>query len=319
MSLPSSLSVSETMKILVERRPVLKPVLRAFEPVIEAFGRLAGELAGPLAERGIAVPELDLEREAQGVSLLAGWDCAGIGDCLAQSAKGMLPLLVKTEALKKSAGALEDFFAGKAASGEERDAREALAQAVLSGDDDAVVAVAEKAGIDAEVLKFAGEMCLSPVLRAMVDACVKAHGNKNPWDAGNRWQQGYCPVCGAFATIAWLARPSQEDNPFLQAGGGRRHLHCGACGADWLFKRIACPSCGSEDKGSSNIFKQSGISFGERIDWCDKCKTYLPTIDFRESEHVLDLDALALGMMHLDMVAHDKQLKPLKVSFWNAL
>ena len=187
MSLPSSLSVSETMKILVDRRPVLEPVLRAFEPVIEAFGRLAGELAGPLAERGIAVPEIDLEREAQGVSLLAGWDCAGIGDCLAQSAKGMLPLLVKTEALKKSAGALEDFFAGKAASGEERDAREALAQAVLSGDDDAVVAVAEKAGIDAEVLKFAGEMCLSPVLRAMVDACVKAHGNKNPWDAGNRW------------------------------------------------------------------------------------------------------------------------------------
>ena len=319
MSLPSSLSVSETMKILVERRPVLEPVLRAFEPVIEAFGMLAGELAAPLAERGIAVPEIDLEREAQGVSLLAGWDCAGIGDCLAQSAKGMLPLLVKTEALKKSAGALEDFFAGKATSGEVRDAREALAQAVLSGDDDAVVAVAEKAGIDAEVLKFAGEMCLSPVLRAMVDACVKAHGNKNPWDAGNRWQQGYCPVCGAFATIAWLARPSQEDNPFLQAGGGRRHLHCGACGADWLFKRIACPSCGSEDKGSSNIFKQSGISFGERIDWCDKCKTYLPTIDFRESEHVLDLDALALGMMHLDMVAHDKQLKPLKVSFWNAL
>ncbi|MBQ2476915.1 MAG: formate dehydrogenase accessory protein FdhE [Desulfovibrio sp.] len=319
MSLPSSLSVSETTKILVERRPVLEPVLRTFEPVIESFGRLAGELAAPLAERGVSVPELDLEREAQGVSLLAGWDCAGIGDCLAQSARGMLPLLVKTDALKKSAGALEDFFAGKATSGEGRDAREALAQAVLSGDDDAVVTVAEKAGIDAEVLKFAGEMCLSPVLRAMVDACVKAHGGKNPWDAGNRWQQGYCPVCGAFATIAWLARPSQEDNPFLQAGGGRRHLHCGACGADWLFKRIACPSCGSEDKGSSNIFKQSGANFGERIDWCEKCKAYLPTIDFRESEHVLDLDVLALGMMHLDMVAHDKQLRPLKVSFGNAL
>ena len=37
MSLPSSLSVSETTKILVERRPVLEPVLRAFEPVIESF------------------------------------------------------------------------------------------------------------------------------------------------------------------------------------------------------------------------------------------------------------------------------------------
>ncbi|MBQ4124759.1 MAG: formate dehydrogenase accessory protein FdhE, partial [Desulfovibrio sp.] len=121
MSLPSSLSVSETTKILVERRPVLEPVLRAFEPVIESFGRLAGELAAPLAERGVSVPELDLEREAQGVSLLAGWDCAGIGDCLAQSARGMLPLLVKTDALKKSAGALEDFFAGKATSGEGRD------------------------------------------------------------------------------------------------------------------------------------------------------------------------------------------------------
>jgi len=169
MSLPSSLNVHETIKILADRRPVLEPMLRAFEPVFEAFGRLAGELAAPLAERGIAVPELDAEREAQGVSLLAGWDCAGLADAIAQSAKGILPFLSKTDALKKSADELEAFFAGKAGCAGERDEREKLAQAVLSGDDDAVVAVAERIGINAEVLKFAGEMCLSPVLRAMVD------------------------------------------------------------------------------------------------------------------------------------------------------
>ena len=245
MSLPSSLSVPETVTILVQRRPVLEPVLRAFEPVIEAFGRIAGELEAPLAGNGTAIPELDLEREAQGVSLLAGWDCAGTADALAQSAKGMLPLLVKTDALKKSAGALEGFFAGRPAAGE-RDAREALAQAVLSGDDDAVVSVAEKAGIDAEVLKFAGEMCLTPVLRAMVDAYVKAHGGKNPWDAGNRWQQGYCPVCGAFPTIAWLARPSLEDNPFLQAGGGSFRRLAGKdsnLNLQFLLQCTACDPC----------------------------------------------------------------------------
>ena len=40
-------------------------------------------------------------------------------------------------------------------------------------------------------------------------------------------------------------------------------------------------------------------------------------MDLRECGGVPDMDAMALGMMHLDMVAARKGLSPLKASFWN--
>ena len=46
-------------------------------------------------------------------------------------------------------------------------------------------------------------------------------------------------------------------------------------------------------------------------------QSYCPTVDLRESGEVPDMDAMALGMMHLDMVAARKGLSPLKASFWN--
>ena len=65
------------------------------------------------------------------------------------------------------------------------------------------------------------------------------------------------------------------------------------------------------------ILRESGKSRGERLDWCAKCKSYCPTVDLRECGEAPDMDAMALGMMHLDMVAAHKGLSPLKASFWN--
>ena len=65
------------------------------------------------------------------------------------------------------------------------------------------------------------------------------------------------------------------------------------------------------------ILRESSGARGERLDWCTQCKSYCPTVDLREREGIPHMDAMAMGMMHLDMVASHRKLRPLKPSFWN--
>lgn len=65
------------------------------------------------------------------------------------------------------------------------------------------------------------------------------------------------------------------------------------------------------------MLRESKNAQGERLDWCTKCKTYCPSVDLRERDTTPNLDALALGLLHLDMVAAKKGLHPINPSFWN--
>ena len=109
----------------------------------------------------------------------------------------------------------------------------------------------------------------------------------------------------------------EEKNAYLAGGGGKKHLHCSLCGTDWVFRRGACPSCGKEGNDVMEMLRESKNAQGERLDWCTKCKTYCPSVDLRERDTTPNLDALALGLLHLDMVAAKKGLHPINPSFWN--
>ncbi|MBQ7584872.1 MAG: formate dehydrogenase accessory protein FdhE, partial [Desulfovibrionaceae bacterium] len=141
-----------------------------------------------------------------------------------------------------------------------------------------------------------------------------------PWDAYNTWQQGYCPVCGSYPTLAWLDKAVvDERNPFLLEGGGKKHLHCGVCGANWRFLRLSCPNCGVAESKQIEIMTCADDTHGESLDWCNKCNFYLPTIDLRERPAIPNFEAQALGMLPLELLAKEQNLKPLRLSFWNSL
>lgn len=315
-------SVSETIGDVVSWRPVLEPVLKAFEPVLLAQTELAAELADSLRASGLRLPELRADRARQGVSLLAGAHLAGAAGPLRRSAEKLLPLLGAIEAVAPHLPALEAFFLRPAGQGGDaeaspQDSRETLAEAVLSGNRETVARIAGEQGIDPLMLEFVSGFVVSSVLRALVAQSLSEDG-QGGWNEGDIWQHGHCPVCGALPSVAWLDKPSiDEKNAFLAGGGGKKHLHCGLCGADWRFRRGACPSCGQEGSGVLEVLRESGPAHGERLDWCTKCKSYCPTVDLREREFVPNLDAAAIGMIHLDMVAARKKLRPLRPSFWN--
>ena len=309
-------SVADTLADVTSRRPVLEPVLRAFEPLLSAGDALSGKLAETVRAAGLSLPELQWDRAQQGVSLLAGVSLAGIASPMRQAAEELLPLLTTIETVAPHADSLRAFFLRPVESpAESNDSRVTLAEAVVAGR--SIESIAADGGVEPDVLAFVSGFVLSPVLHAMVATALPEDGEA-PWDRDGAWQQGYCPVCGAFPTIAWLDKPLlDEKNAYLAGGGGKKHLHCSQCGTGWKFLRGACPSCGKETSGTMEMLRETEASRGERLDWCTKCNTYCPTVDLREREAVPNLDALALGMMHLDMVAARKKLRPLRPSFWN--
>lgn len=309
-------TVAQTLEEVIAWRPVLAPVLRSFEPLFSAQEELVGVLAENLKEQGVALPQGQTDRMDQGVSLLAGATFAGFSPAVRTSAEKLLPLLSRMDAVVPHKEALADFFLKSDATQAQN--VEELVAAVASGNKKAIEGLAEKIEVDPLVLHFVAGFVVAPVLRALT-SLVASSGDEAPWEVGDVWRQGYCPMCGALPTMGWMDKPAIDDkNAFLAGGGGKKHLHCGTCGADWKFRRGACPACGEEGSGVMELLRESGTAaHGERLDWCTKCKSYCPAVDLREREFIPNLDALALGMMHLDMVAARRKLKPVRPSFWN--
>lgn len=308
-------SVAQTIQDVLAWRPVLAPILRTFEPLLVAQEKLTSDLSGDLAAAGLRIPDVDAERFGQGVPLLAGATFAGSAPVVRRAAQEMLPLLAALDAVAPHEQALARFFGED----EGRAPRiEAFLAAMTADDRASLQAMADKEGIDAQILGFAGGFVACAVLHAMV-AQVPTVDGQAPWDRpGTAWRYGHCPACGALPGIAWLDRATiDEKNPYLVGGGGKKHLHCTVCGADWAFRRSACPACGEEGNKNMEILRESGISHGERIEWCNRCRGYCPCVDLRERQGTPDMDALALGMMHLDLVASQKDLHPLRATFWN--
>ena len=104
------------------------------------------------------------------------------------------------------------------------------------------------------------------------------------------WRRGHCPICGG-----------SPDFAFLDKERGARWLLCSQCDAEWLFQRLECPYCGTQDQDAMAYFTDDkGI---HRLYVCEHCRHYLKAIDLRQIEGeallplerwlTLDIDAQA--------------------------
>lgn len=304
-------SIAETVDFVVGRRPVLEPMLRSFIPLFEARDTVAAQLESELEKSGLALPPFGDDKG--GVPLLARENLNGLGTIIGMAADRLLPLLVKFDAISPYGQALESFFLPKAG---RPDDREALAQAIFGDSPRTVARIAQDHGVPPQIMDFALAFILSSALRSLVRLALRGR-EESPWDGEGAWQHGFCPVCGLYPSLAWLDRRSfDEKNAFLSGGGGKKHFHCSMCGANWKFRRAVCPACGREGDGAMSILKEEN-SLGERLEVCNECNVYCPTTDLRELEHIPNMDVMALGMTHLDMVAAERGLLPIRETFWN--
>ncbi len=331
--------VAATAQRIIANRPVLAPIIKAFEELFIAREKLSKSLIPLVEKSGLCLPDLTEEYASHGRALLSGMSLQGFDAVIAASAKELLPLLGAQEYLKPHMAPLEKYYLSQEMEDftETPAACHTLAEAYLANNAIVIESTAKALNVPSEALLFTFHCILAPCLQALVIHCVPQVSVQDedefdletenptekkkqlpPWDANALWKEGYCPVCASFPSISYLDRALlDENNQFLSSGGGKKYLHCSLCGTNWQFKRGVCPACKEEGPDVIEILKESTGGFGERIDWCTKCKSYCPNVDLRVNGKRPDFDMMALGMMYLDMIAAEKQLTPLTPSFWN--
>jgi FdhE protein len=86
--------------------------------------------------------------------------------------------------------------------------------------------------------------------------------------------------------------------------GDKRKYFCSFCGTVGHFKRIGCTHCQNEDPNLIDIIYASDDS-KVRIDVCNKCKSYVKTIDVSLASFT-DIEEADLISLPLDIIAQER-------------
>ena len=112
------------------------------------------------------------------------------------------------------------------------------------------------------------------------------------------WRRNVCPVCGGKPDFTSLKE------------GGTRWLFCSRCDAEWLFSRIECPCCGTQDQEALAFFTSEEEPGLYRLYVCEKCRTYIKGIDSRLSDADVLLPLERVRTLDLDRQAQENGYSP---------
>jgi len=281
----------------------------AYHDLADRFGALfetRERVRATLLEKPMLVPDIDAARLAAGAPLLTGLDLSPWDEPFHQAAELMFPVL------KQSLDLDEKIAQRLHACLTEPGQLVELVRMRLEDGDRQIQRLSEQRGITPPtLLPYVVEAVSGPVLGVIADSLKESLKDAS-------WDHGRCPVCGATPAIAQLALPENEGSEYLVGGGGKKYLHCSLCGHDWHFKRNACAACGNEDSDTREIIHQEGMK-GERIEVCRQCGKYMLVVDMREFASQPHLDAIQMGLIHLDVIAQKQRLAPVSSTLWNTL
>jgi FdhE protein len=139
-----------------------------------------------------------------------------------------------------------------------------------------------------ELLTFALTQTLSPFLQAYAAALVPAVTTEL-----ERWQRGYCPICGGEPDLAYLDKES-----------GARHLVCSRCDTEWPFPRVKCPFCRTVNSKHLSYYPTEDEQ--HRLYVCRNCQRYLKTVDRRKAGKPFPVPVERVITIALDVVARDE-------------
>jgi FdhE protein len=120
-----------------------------------------------------------------------------------------------------------------------------------------------------------------------------------PLRAGQAWQQGYCPSCGAWPILA-------EQRGLDQF----RYLRCGLCADSWEVDRIWCVFCHNRDHLQLGYVQVEGEEQKQRAATCDVCHGYLKLRSTLTPLSVPELLVEEVALVHLDLIALEKGYAP---------
>ena len=120
-----------------------------------------------------------------------------------------------------------------------------------------------------------------------------------------RWRRGYCPICGG-----------SPDFAFLDKERGARWLLCCRCDTEWLFQRLECPYCSTQDQNALAYFTDDDGLY--RLYICEQCKRYLKAIDLRQAKSEVLLPLERLYTLDIDRQAQEHGYSPYSQDVYRA-
>ena len=116
-----------------------------------------------------------------------------------------------------------------------------------------------------------------------------------------KWRKRYCPICGGKADFA-----------FLTGEAGERWLSCSRCDTEWLFQRLECPYCGTQEQSKLAYFTDDDGLY--RLYTCEQCRSYIKAIDLRKATEEVLLPLEKVITIDLDNQAQEEGYKPGRAS-----
>lgn len=150
--------------------------------------------------------------------------------------------------------------------------------------------IAQANGVDTELLSFVVQTTLKVYLSLYSEAL-------QPKVSQELWLRQYCPICGG-----------KPDFAYLDKERGARWLLCSRCDAEWLFLRLACPYCGSQNQDTLAYFTDDEGLY--RLYVCEQCRTYIKAIDLRHTEAEVLLPLERVLTLDMDSQGQEKGYRP---------
>lgn len=168
---------------------------------------------------------------------------------------------------------------------------EELAANVLSDDQDALLALANRIQVPYELFLFTLDHALRPYMRALAKPYYERFQDEDlpTWKSSNT-----CPFCG---TKSYFSRIQMDDS--------RRLMFCDRCFTEWAVRFLYCVHCGNDEPGTIRYLSMENDN-AYQLYVCDKCKGYLKSYDEREAGKMTDLFIANMETIYLDMLAKEK-------------
>jgi len=148
---------------------------------------------------------------------------------------------------------------------------------------------ATRYSIEEEVLAAVIHCAIKPFLTAQAKAIRGLVDQEH-------WRRRCCPVCNG-----------KPDFGFIDKEKGARWLLCSRCDTEWLFQRLECPYCGTTNQKELAYFTDDQELY--RLYICQKCRTYLKTIDLRKTETEILLPLERVMTVDMDRQGQEKGYK----------
>jgi len=281
--------IRKQLEALQKEAPHLSTVIEALQDLFVA----QAELKARIPETDFADLAIDQVSYAQGSPILAKTDFSlevslfrdAVGSILEAMKKGFPKVAHQLDAIQS--GLLREDAVSQE-----------ILTALTSGNSTAMDEAAEKLDVDRQILDMAVTQILKPFAQ-------KRSESLPPLPENLQWSKGYCPACGSWPELS-----------FLEGREGFRWLRCSFCGYEWKFLRIQCPFCETDDQSCIEIIFPEDKPY-HRAELCSKCKKYIVGMDFRDLAFALPRSIAPLALVHLDVLAQERQYEPAAACLWN--